>query len=153
MVIGCLLTINLLYLPSIKGFHSSNKLKEQIEALNKYQSEIENTEKKYTSLRKEWEDKLLFSEDALLEFILSLTDEIPIRLIDFNLEKKLLSPNSNQSTNDRYRFEIRGSLYPTLSFLNAVEERFPFAILEQMEMKKKIERKKTYLHTTFSIQQ
>ncbi len=99
-------------------------------------------------MNREWGNQLVFSEATLLEFMLDLTDDLPIRLVDFNVEQSSPISTDSSSINDRYHFEIRGGFFATLSFLNAIEQRFPFATLEEVSMVKKHKKEYNLLKRT-----
>lgn len=148
-----LLALYLLFLPAIKGLHSSRTLQYEITLLDARVKALKKEEHTYALMNSEWENQLVFSEAALLEFMLQLTDEFSIRLVDFNVEQAPdIQENASESM-ERFHFEIRGKFSATLSFLNAIEQRFPFATLEEINIEKKREKRKNFLETRFYIQQ
>ena len=85
-------------------------------------------------------------------FILDLMDDYPVRLVDFS-GVQVSSEDSDIAASDRYHFEIRGEIFATLSFLNAIEQRFPFATLEEISMEKKRLKRVQFIETHFYLQQ
>lgn len=141
------------YRPALSGFHSSNKLQEEVALLTENQEKAEEELKNYAALNLAWGDQLILSEESILTYVLSLTDSLSIHLVDFSHVEESQKSISTPSFSHRYRFEVRANLYKTLTFLNALEQQFPFATIVELQMSKKRIRRETVLQTRFYIQQ
>ena len=147
-----LLTLYLLFLPAIEGLHSSRTLQSELDRMQVHFHALEAAGQSFEMMNREWGDQLVFTEATLLVFILDLMDDYPVRLVDFS-GVQVSSEDSDIAASDRYHFEIRGEIFATLSFLNAIEQRFPFATLEEISMEKKRLKRVQFIETHFYLQQ
>ena len=147
-----LLALYFLFLPALEGLHSSRTLQSELDRMQVHFHALEAAGQSFELMNREWGDQLVFTEATLLVFILDLMDDYPVRLVDFS-GVQVSSEDSDIAASDRYHFEIRGEIFATLSFLNAIEQRFPFATLEEISMEKKRLKRVQFIETHFYLQQ
>lgn len=145
------LLLRLLILPAVNGIKSSQQIERQYHELNLKQSKRLVAMNQFKGLEKKWGAKIHLSQSVLLPFLLTQLEETDLQLVDF-IEQDLSKQDSAQVTK-QYLIQLKGPTEPTLILLNALEQEFPFATIQNLILTRKTIRKKNVLMTQFYFEQ
>lgn len=145
------LLLRLLILPAVNGIKSSQQIERQYHELNLKQSKRLVAMNQFKGLEKKWGAKIHLSQSVLLPFLLTQLEKTDLQLVDFT-EQDLSKQDSAQVTK-QYLIQLKGPTEPTLILLNALEQEFPFATIQNLILARKTIRKKNVLITQFYFEQ
>ena len=145
------LLLRLLILPAVNGIKSSQQIERQYHKLNLKQSKRLVAMNQFKGLEKKWGAKIHLSQSVLLPFLLTQLEKTDLQLVDFT-EQDLSKQDSAQVTK-QYLIQLKGPTEPTLILLNALEQEFPFATIQNLILARKTIRKKNVLITQFYFEQ
>ena len=145
------LLLRLLILPAVSGIKSSQQIERQYHELNLKQSKRQVAMNQFKGLEKKWGAKIHLSQSVLLPFLLTQLEETDLQLVDFTEQD--LSKQDSAQVRKQYLIQLKGPTEPTLILLNALEQEFPFATIQNLILTRKTIRKKNVLVTQFYFEQ
>ena len=137
--------------PAIGGIKSSQELDQQFNQLSQHQLARITAMNRFKELEQKWGSKIDLSQRVLLPFLLNTLKKSSIELVDF--KEETLTKKDSQEMTKRYLIQLKGPTEPTLILLNALEQEFHFATIQNLVLSRKKIRRKNVLITQFYFEQ